>query len=495
MPWVRLHGIKDYLDMVRLLDKYPQVNLTFNLVPSLIEQVEDYANRNIKDKFLELSYKPAASLTEEEKAFIRRNFFSINKDKVIALFPRYYELYFKKQKNLEFSTQDYLDLQVLFNLAWTDSLFRQSYPELKHVMNKARFFTEEEKYAILDKQTEILEAIIPVYKEAIASGRIEVSITPYYHPILPLVYNTNSAREANLKSLLPKEKFSYPEDALAQIDSAVSFYKEKFAIPATGMWPSEQSVSERIVPFIIQAGIKWIVTDETIAARSLKMKKRDAKLIYQPYRLDRKEGSTNIIFRDRNLSDLIGFVYHNWRAQDAAGDFMKHMENISAAYKDQDALVTVAMDGENAWEYYTNDGYDFLEALYKQLSESKIVKTTTVSNYLKSHHPKSNIKRLATGSWIFGNFDKWMNNAYKTKAWEWLAEARKELGGSQSVLHSPQKELAWKQMYILEGSDWFWWYGEDPDGSFDKLFRMHLTNLYTFLGKHPPDYLKRPLTP
>jgi len=488
VPWVRLHGIKDYLDMVKLLDKYPAINLTFNLVPSLLEQIEDYTNRNIKDKYLELSYKPAASLTADEQTFIRNHFFSINKDKVISLFPRYYELYFKKQKHLEFTTQDYLDLQVLFNLAWTDPVFRQSFPELSHAVNKARYFTEDEKHAVLDKQTEILENIIPAYKEAIAGGHIEVSTTPYYHPILPLIYNTNSAREANLKSLIPKVKFSYPLDVKAQIDSAVSFYKDTFGVAPAGMWPSEESVSERILASIIQSGIKWIVTDEAILARSLKTKKRNAALIYQPHLLERKEGSTSIIFRDRNLSDLLGFVYYKCPAGDAVKDFMKHLENISAAFKDNDILVTLAMDGENAWEYYTNDGYDFLEAFYKQLSDSKFVKTTTVSEYLKTHPPKSKIKRLATGSWIFGNFDKWMNNPYKAKAWEWLAEARKELDDSHS-------EMAWKQMHILEGSDWFWWYGEDPDGTFDKLFRMHLSNFYTLIGKEPPAYLKRPLTP
>ena len=348
MPWVRLHGAKDYLDMVKTLDKYPAIRLTFNFVPSLVEQIEDYASGSLKDQFLELSYKPAAHLTGEEKGFILENFFSINKDKVISLFPRYYELYFKKAKGLEFTTQDYLDLQVLFNLAWIDPLFRQSFPELKNVVSKGRFFSEEEKRVVLDKQLEILQAIIPAYKEAMACGQIELSVTPYYHPILPLLYNTKCAKEANTKTILPKLNFSYPEDAQAQMDTALRFYQERFAVPAEGMWPSEESVCERIVPLLIQGGLNWIVTDEAILFKSLKKKKRETRLLYQPHLLKRKNGALNVVFRDRNLSDLIGFVYHNLTAEAAATDFMKHLQDIASFFKNEDILVTIAMDGENA---------------------------------------------------------------------------------------------------------------------------------------------------
>jgi len=253
------------------------------------------------------------------------------------------------------------------------------------------------------------------------------------------------------------------------------------------------------LPFISESGINWIVTDEAILFRSLKAKKRETKLLYQPHLLKRKEGELNVVFRDRNLSDLIGFVYHNWKAEKAVDDFMKHLENINKAFsakggsayggKGADTLVTIAMDGENAWEYFANDGHDFLNNLYLRLSESKTIKTTTVSEYLKEHPAKLRIKHLATGSWIYGNFDKWMNNPFKTKAWDWLLEAREELKKSK---HNTSK-LAIKQMHILEGSDWFWWYGEDPDGSFDRLFRMHLTNFYTLIEKEPPEYLRSPL--
>ncbi len=496
VPWVRLHGTKDYLDMVEILEAFPKIRQTFNIVPSLIEQVEDYTNRNVKDKFLELSYKKAQELSSEEKNFIEKHFFSINKERVISVFPRYYELYFKRQKRINFNTQDILDLQVLFNLSWIDPLFRKKYPDLKNACLKGRFFTEEEKHAVLDTQLVILEEIIPGYRKAAERGQVEFSVTPYYHPILPLLATTSSAKEANLLSRLPQEEFKYPQDAKEQIGEAVRFYAERFGALPNGMWPSEESVSERIIPYIIASGIKWIVTDETLLFKSLRKKKRDTNLLYQPHLLERKEGEVSVVFRDRNLSDLIGFVYHNWKAQDAVNNFMGHLENINKAFRGRQVLVTIAMDGENAWEYFSNDGHDFLNLLYERISESKEIRTTTVSEYLKDNPAQGNIRHLSTGSWIYGNFDKWMNNPYKTKAWDYLLSARKEV--EEAIENSKEGRclnipLIKKQMHILEGSDWFWWYGEDPDGSFDRLFRMHLSNLYILLGKDAPDYVKNPL--
>ena len=492
LPWVRLHGTKDYLDMVQILEKYPSIHQTFNLVPSLLEQIEDYTQHTVKDKFLEISYKSVSKLTAEEKKFILENFFMINKEKVIYNHPRYYELYFKNQAKREFSAQDYLDLIVWFNLSWIDPYFRQKYPELANIARKARFFNEEEKQLVLDKQIKILEGILPTYKKFMESGQIEITTSPYYHPILPLLYNTKIAKEANLHTVLPKANFTYPQDAQAQVKEAVQFYQVKFGVSPEGMWPSEEAVSEHILPFIIQAGINWIVSDEAILFKSQKLKKRDTNLLYQPHCLKRKDGNLNIVFRDRNLSDLIGFTYHKWKAEDAVSDFMKHLENIANAFREQDALVTIAMDGENAWEYYSGDGEDFLCSLYQRLSDSKIIQTATVSEYLKIHPAKLQIKHLNAGSWIFADFAKWIGNPYKNKAWEYLTKAREELENLKSQIPNPKLELAYKQIYIAEGSDWFWWYGEGRN-DFDRLFRMHLSNFYTIIGKDIPEYLKTPL--
>ncbi|MBN1913411.1 MAG: glycoside hydrolase [Candidatus Omnitrophica bacterium] len=499
VPWVRLHGVKDYLDMVKILAKYPKIHQVFNLVPSLMEQVEDYTRERIKDRFLELSYKPAEELSAQEKEFILERFFSINKERVIALFPRYYELYLKKHTHKHFDNRDYRDLQVWFNLAWVDPSFRLEIPELKQAVDKGRFFSEDEKRAVLASHLKILKEIIPVYRKFVESGQVEVTISPYYHPILPLLYNSGLGKEAEPKTVLPKLTFSYPQDAKAHINEAISFFQERFGVKPQGMWPSEESVCEHILPFIIESGINWIVTDEAILFKSLKKKKRDTALLYQPYLLKREEGNLNVVFRDRNLSDLLGFVYHRWNAEAAAADFMGHLKNTAAAFKNKDILVTIAMDGENAWEYYTNDGHDFLNALYKRLSEADFVKAVTISEYLKDHPANRDIKRIAAGSWIFGNFFKWIGNPYKNKAWDYLTLARQEF---QAVLEDEGRsralgeklDLARKQIYIAEGSDWFWWYG-DNEADFDRLFRMHMANFYSLIGKETPGYLKEPLRP
>ncbi|MGE5308801.1 MAG: hypothetical protein ACM3OC_06945 [Deltaproteobacteria bacterium] len=493
-PWVRLHGIKDYVDMVQMLDKYPAVRLNVNLVPSLMEQLDDYTAGTVRDRFLELSYKAAADLTDQEKDFIGESFFMINREKVIAYMPRYYELYLRRQARKRFSTQDYLDLQVWFNLAWFDPMFRDTIPALKKAVAKGRFFTEEEKHAVLDAQTEVLEETFPAYRKAIDQRQVEVTVSPYYHPILPLLYNSRVQMEANPRSVLPPVNFSFPRDALAQIDGGVRLYRDKFGCAPSGMWPSEMSVSEHILPFIMGAGIRWIVTDEAILFRSMRSKTRNTRMLYQPHLLKREEGSLAVVFRDRNLSDLIGFNYYNWKPEEAAADLVKHLENIAAAFKGNDVLVTIAMDGENAWEYFLNDGHDFLESWYGRLSDSKNIRTVRLCEYLQEHPPKHQIKRLAAGSWIYGEFSKWINNPYKNKGWEYLTEARSELQGMiDRGDHIP--EQAWKQMYILEGSDWYWWLGEDYPGYFDRLFRMHLSNFYQIIGKKAPEYVKKPIIP
>lgn len=491
-PWVRLHGIKDYLDMVAMLDKYPQIRLNINLVPSLIEQLDDYANGTVRDRFFELSYKPAAELTAQEKSFIAESFFMINKEKVIAFMPRYYQLYLSRHARRDFTTQDFLDLQVCFNLAWFDPVFRQTMPELRRVIEKGRFFSEEDKRAVLKAQLEVLGEILPAYRKRMDS-QVEVTVSPYYHPILPLLFNNRIQKEANPRSFLPARNFAYPGDALAQITFAIELYRRKFGAPPAGMWPSEMAVSEHIVPFLIQSGIKWIVTDEAILFKSRTRGRRDTRLLYQPHLLKREEGALSVVFRDRNLSDLIGFEYYNWTPADAVNDLMKHLENISAAFKG-DTLVTIAMDGENAWEYFLNDGHDFLELWYQRLSESKHIRTVRLGEHLAERPPRRAIPRLAAGSWIYGEFSKWINSPYKNKGWEYLSEARAAL---QALTEEgkPVPPLAWKQMYILEGSDWYWWLGEDYPGYFDRLFRMHLSNFYSLIGKPGPEYLQRPIIP
>lgn len=480
--------------MVEMLDRFPDIRLTFNMVPSLMEQIGDYQRGTVRDTFLDISRKHASGLSDGERQFIIDNFFMINADKVIAEHPRYYELYCNSKAKKHFTEQDILDLQVWFNLAWIDPLYRVKYPELKAVVEKGRFFTEADKTVVLDKQLEILKNILPGYTGFTKRGLIETTVSPYYHPILPLLYNTNLQMEARPSSVVPAKPFSFPEDAQAQISSAVDYFRSKFGSPPAGMWPSEQSVCEHIVPMFIRAGIRWIVTDEAVLFRSLKIKKRDTRFLYRPYVLKRKDGDLFVLFRDRGLSDLIGFTYPNWDAGDAVSDFMRHMKNIADAFRNEDILVTVALDGENAWEYYRNDGHDFLNLLYEKLSGSDFVRTVTPGGYFNLHPPVSGIKRLSAGSWINGDFSKWINSPYKNKGWEYLTLVRNEMRDMMKR-GEPVSDQAWKQLYICEGSDWYWWFGEDYPGYFDRLYRMHMSNLYELLNKPVPDYLTRHISP
>ena len=487
LPWVRLHGVKDYLDMVTILEKYPNIHQTFNLVPSLIEQINSFVDKSVNDKFFKLSEKKADLLSGEEKHFIIDNFFMADEQRVISVHPRYYELYLRSKDKKEFNNQDILDLQVWFNLAWLDPYYRENIKELNSLTKKARFFSEEDKSIVLEKHTDILRRIVPTYKNFQDSGQIEVSISPFYHPILPLLYNTRISKAANKNTLLPERIFKYPVDCQWHIKEAVRFYEKHFGNPPLGMWPSEEAISKQVIPFFIENGINWIVTDEALILKTLKKKERVPEIIYQTYTYEDTKGQLNILFRDKNLSNLISFVYQHWEAKKAVNDFIHHLKTINKNFKDKDCLVVVALDGENAWEYYKNDGRDFLNLLYTALSASKFIKTVTVSEYLKLNPLKHVLKKIAAGSWINGDFTKWIGNPVKNKAWDLLLEARELL----DQIKNPS-EKAWKQIYILEGSDWFWWYG-DKQRQFDELFRMHLKNFYQIINRSPSVNLDQPL--
>ncbi|MBM3253119.1 MAG: glycoside hydrolase [Candidatus Omnitrophica bacterium] len=511
LPWVRLHGIKDYLDMVTILEEFPDLHQTFNIAPSLIEQLNEYARTGIdtKDKFLILSKKPAEELTSEEQEFTLSNFFMANWEHMIRSYPRYYDLLKKRGAFLSdsqlgdikrrFNTQDYLDLQVLFNLAWFDISFKEKDPFLKELVKKGSYFTEEEKKLLLNKQMDILKNIIPTYKRFQDSGQIEVSISPYFHPILPLLCDTDVAKISYRDTRLPNFHFNFPEDAKWHIENAVRVYKKHFSKKPKGMWPSEGSVSEEILPLVMEEEIEWLATDEEVLFKSLS-KPRSNKLLFKPYKLNRGEKTLNLLFRDRALSDLVGFVYSHWQTNQAIDDFLKRLHIIKNELSQMEGafLVPIILDGENAWEYYPNDGRDFLYNLYKRFSKEDSLKLTTISEFLENYPPEGEIKKLFPGSWIDANFNIWIGHEEKNKAWDYLYNARDFLVKFQQR-HPDFKNIsdAWKQIYIAEGSDWNWWFGDDHssgnDEEFDRLFRENLKAVYTLLEKDPPEYLNFPI--
>ncbi|MCM8765659.1 MAG: glycoside hydrolase family 57 protein, partial [Candidatus Omnitrophica bacterium] len=511
LPWVRLHGIKDYLDMLIILERYPRIKATFNLVPSLIDQLEDYTKGNIRDIYLEISRKNAEDLSLEDKIFLLTRFFNLNWQTMLKPYPRYQQLLQKRGESVShkhtlqvlknFTSQDFRDLIVWFNLSWFDPYFKENIPELKELIKKGKHFSEEEKNLVLDKQIEILKQILPKYKEMQDKGQIEITVSPYYHPIMPLILDSFSAKEAIPLISLPPQRIQFPEDLVWQISSAIETYEKHFGRKPLGMWPSEGAVSEAILPYIIKSGINWLASDEEILWRSLK-KSKSNELLCQAYLLERREGKLNIVFRDHSLSDLIGFVYHRWQAQEAVEDFLKRIKKIKEGLSpNKNYLISIILDGENAWEYYPNDGWDFLTLLYAKLSEEKEIICTTFGEFLKENPPQEKIEHLFAGSWINGNFSTWIGNEEKNLSWNYLYRTRKDfiefLKENPQIKDSSEARIAWQNIYIAEGSDWNWWYGPEyiaqNNEEFDKIYRLHLANVYISLGKGVPDFLKIPI--
>jgi alpha-amylase/alpha-mannosidase (GH57 family) len=480
--------------MVSMIHEYPYIKATFNLTPSLIWQLLDISkSETVDDVFLNISRKNADHLSEDDKRFILKNFFSCYPERAIFPFEKYKELYFRRGHDLKrealiersgsFSAQDFRDLQVFFNLAWCGFTLREKDPIVKALLEKGSGFTEDDKLALLKRQKEVVALLVPTYRRLQEEGMIEVSTSPYYHPILPLLCKGGS-----------EQGFEFCEDAGAQVEKAIELYEKAFGRKPKGMWPSEGAVSPEIIPILADHGIKWAATDEAILLESVK----DARiprgeLIYKPYTAVQDGRELAMVFRDVNISNAISFNYSNMSAEDASMDLFNNKIRIKWAMESKkgDHIAAIILDGENPWPYYPNYGKDFLSRMYELLSSYRSVETTTIGEYIESHEKRRKIKKLASGSWINANFRKWIGSTQKNRAWELLREAREFLYS----LKNPPKE-ALEELYIAEGSDWFWWYdefGSELNFVFDELFRTHLSNIYKLTGKEAPDPLKTPM--
>ncbi|MBI4974316.1 MAG: glycoside hydrolase [Candidatus Omnitrophica bacterium] len=511
MPWVRLHGVKDYFPMAALVEKFENVKATFNMVPVLAEQLNDYVQNDASDILLDLTIKKASDLTLDEKFQVLNNFFRVNFKRFIEPNARYSQLLIKRGMNVSapalkkiiknFSDGDLLDLQVLFKLSWFHSFGIDEDFNLKSLVEKKESYMEEDKEYVIFKQKQILSQILPLYRRLQDTGRIEITTTPYYHPILPLLCDTSIARRSSPAMRLPKQRFAHPEDAELQIEEAIKYHTEQFGRPPRGMWPSEGSVSEEALDIVISKGIDWIAADEDILFRSLLSS--DRRVTYQPYRLKRDSRTLNIVFRDKNLSDMISFTYNSWdqvkAAEDLLGHFRRILENLR---RDADrGLATIVMDGENAWEYYEDNGRTFFERLYSNLDgKESSINSTTVSEYLTAEPHRKTITNIFPGSWINHNFEIWIGEEQDNLSWEYLVRTRRDLerytkeADKHSGVDMSNIRKAWRELYIAEGSDWNWWYSgkakAGKDNPFDRLYRMHLKNVYRFLKRPVPDFLK-----
>ena len=484
LPWTRMHALKDYYGMVKVLEAFPAVHQTFNLVPSMMVQLEEYASGQAADPFLRAALKPAEELTDQEQDFILQYFFQANDERLIARYPRYLELHQSATRARRYlGPGDLRDLQVLSQLAWFDEEFLTHDAEVRALAAKGRGYSREDQDLMGRKQLEIVRAVAPVYKDFAATGQIEISTTPYYHPILPLICDSDIAGVSHPGVPLPT-RFSYPEDARYQLRLARRYMYENLGIDTVGLWPSEGSVSDAALALAHDAGFKWFATDNGVLSRTL-AKPAGAYETYSPYLWKQDGRELGCIFRDHELSDLIGFVYAKMDPADAARHFLRKIRENCAG---RDSLVPIILDGENAWEYYHESGREFLRQLYRGIEESQDMRAVTVSEGLGLAQPRP-LDRIFPGSWIGANFDVWIGAEEDNVAWEYLLRARQAY-----QKHGPNP-LAYEELLIAEGSDWCWWYGPEHDCAnrpeFDQLFRDHLMNVYLALELPPPEELTR----
>jgi alpha-amylase/alpha-mannosidase (GH57 family) len=513
LPWVRLHALKDYWGMVALLREFPDVKITFNLVPSMLIQLEAFAHDEARDRHLELGLKPADRLSEDERAFCVQNFFHAHRPRMIDPFPRYAELLAKREAGgngssarvqaAQFSTDDLRDLQVWHKLAWTDPFYFERDERVRSLVARGRGFTEEDKATLRAVELEILRSVVPEYRTAAARGQVEISTSPFYHPILPLLCDTDIYLRTHPDSRMPRERFRHPEDAAEQLARAVALHERLFGRRPEGLWPSEGSVSDEMVPLVARAGFKWMATDEEILGRTIRKGfSRDGfgnveqpDLLYRGYRVGQSPYVVNCGFRDHTLSDLIGFTYASWSADAAADDFVRRLAEAGARYRTAtgggDATIFVILDGENAWEHYEGQGRPFLRALYGRLKHHRELRTVTMSEACAG--AKEPLPSIFPGSWINADFYIWIGHSDDHRAWSQLAEARRALESPAPGLSLEAVARAREEMLIAEGSDWFWWYGDDHssdhDLEFDDLFRRHVRNIYSALEKPIPEEL------
>jgi len=505
LPWTRMHALKDYYGMVKVLEDFPNVHQTFNLVPSMMVQIEEYAaGKATADPFLNCAVKPSAELTPAEQLFVLKYFFQANAGRLIYRYPRYGELYDAFQRagsdpqraRLLFGPQELTDLQVLSQLAWFDEEFQEHDPEVRELIAKGRGYSLEEQARMARKEREIMASVAPVYREFAARGQIEISTTPFYHPILPLICDSDIAAVSHPHVPLPS-RFQYPDDARHQLKTARDYIEQHFGLAPVGLWPSEGSVSDEALSLAAEAGFQWAASDNGVLAQTLH-KTAGAELTYRSYLWKHGGRELRLIFRDHFLSDQVGFVYSKMGAAEAADHFLDRIRANAQPLASGGAgvLVPIILDGENAWEYYFQNGRPFLRELYTRISHAPDLDALTVSEALNIDQPRE-LDHIFPGSWINANFDVWIGSQEDNLAWEYLLRARKKFDEVSSSVPEDARRLAFEELLIAEGSDWCWWYGPEHQSDnrveFDTLYRQHLTNVYRALNVAAPDELSRPI--
>lgn len=513
LPWVRLHALRDYYSMPAIVLAHPDLHVSFNLTPVLIEQLEAYADQGATDRHLELTRTPPDELSALELGQIVETFFDADRPHQISVHPRYSELLGMRARGATFALQDIVDLQMWSNLAWFGQEFRDGpvtlitgeLVDVRPWIMQERAFSHEQIRAMLEEQFKVLRAVLPLYRHLQRLGQIELTTTPHSHPILPLLVDSDLATVDLPGATLPT-RFSFPEDAAAQVESGKEVYERAFGRSPRGMWPAEGAVSQATIPLYSAAGIAWIASDEGVLSRSAngQYQASDPDVLCEPYWVGEADSRLVIFFRDSRLADAIGFRYQHFQnPEHAAAELVHEIEIrfIQHFADEEDRILSVVLDGENAWSGYEADGRPFLNALYRRLAAKSSILTVTPSEYLegdpdrglRAHPPRHTLHSLFTGSWADESGSRagvelgtWIGEPAENQAWEMLGEVRALVAKAP-----PERQaLVRRSLYAAEGSDWFWWLGNDQDSGHDEvfgeLFRGHLRDVYRGLGVTPP---------
>ncbi|MCQ8106001.1 glycoside hydrolase family 57 protein [Methylomonas sp. SURF-2] len=511
LPWTYLHVIKDYVDMAAHLEAEPLAKAVVNFAPILLEQIEDYSNQvnsflqdriGIKDPLLAALVEPGVSANPEHRLKLLHDCRKANRERQIDRYPAFRKLTeMAEWIQLHHDAINYVNAQFLtdivvwYHLVWMGETVKLTDSRVQRLIEKGGGFSLHDRIEILEIIRDLLSKVIYRYKSLARKGRIELSVTPYAHPIMPLMLDLNSAREAMPDIQMPM-LVEYPggaERVRWHLHKGVQTFRHFFGFEPKGCWPSEGSISEATLKVLSEFGFSWTASGGNVLHNSLRASDPTAPgSVHHPFRLD--STSINCFFRDDGLSDLIGFEYSKWHADDAVADLIQHLENI-ADVATAGSVVSIIMDGENAWEYFPRNGYHFLSALYQRLASHPRIELTTFSECIEQNLPVMPLRKLVAGSWVYGTFSTWIGDADKNYGWDMLGDVKKAFDKvvSHGTLAEHHLALAEQQLAVCEGSDWFWWFGDYNPGEavsdFEQQYRLNLTNLYRLLGEEPPSYL------
>ena len=514
-PWVYLHGIKDYVDMAAHLESVPAARTVINFSPVLLDQLLRYEHQitgylkddePIRDPLLAMLDSPVFPADNEHRVSLVKACLRCNRKRLIERFKPYQKLTEIAQPIIHDSTYSaYLSNQFLsdlitwYHLAWLGETVRRTDQRVAKLIEQGSGFTLHQRRVLLEVIADLISGLRKRYTALAQRGQVELAMSPYAHPMMPLLLHFRDAKDSMPEIRLPVLD-SYPggkERAKWHLNLGLEMFENYFGQRPVGCWPSEGGVSQATLKLLDKAGFQWLATGENVLRNSINSTEAGKKIksIFNSFKV--KEYGIKLFARDDTLSDLIGFTYADWHADDAVADLIHRLEVIADNASDRDnSVVSIIMDGENAWEYYPENAYYFISALYQRLAEHPRLRMATYREVLKKQSVQ--LDRVVAGSWVFGTFSTWIGDEDKNRAWDILGDVKRVYDESKEKFNAEQLSNIEKQLAICEGSDWFWWFGDynpaETVSDFERLFRIHIANLYHLLGQEPPQYLSQTIS-